>query len=310
MKIGISRPPTPQHPAIDLDAAIIGRQAERLGFDLVLYGEHPIRPLDQPGMGVHRDGVPFFQDTLVALARISAVTTSLRFGGGVFLAPEHNPVQWAKELASLDWYGDGRLVVGIGVGWSRTECELLGGNFDRRWAQTEEIVGIMRALWSGQPVSHEGEFFSIPLVQCVPTPMSPRGPAILLGGGSDLTLRRAARFGDGWLPAFVTRDAIESGPVTVADGRRRLSALADERGRDPGSSRSSPSCAGTPIAYWSSGTKKRRPMSSACPCRRSRPSRMRSTRWSGSRRPCCEPVLARVVQAGSPSCRAQGTERG
>jgi probable F420-dependent oxidoreductase len=233
MQIGISRPPTPEHPLVDVDAMVVAREAERLGFGLLLYGEHPIRPTDQPGTGVHREGVPFFQDTLVALARASAVTSSMRVGSGVFLVPGHNPVRFAKELASLDRYSGGRLLVGAGVGWSRVECELLGGNFDRRWAQTEEAISVMRALWTGEPVTHEGAFYTVPSVQCVPTPFSPLGPPVLLGGGSDVTLRRVARFADGWMPAFVTRESIESGPAAVAAGRRRLEELADERGRDP-----------------------------------------------------------------------------
>src|SRR3979411_2465550 len=130
MHIGVSRPPTPEYPVPDVDGALVAKHAERIGFESVFYGEPPIRPLNDPGRSVHAAGVPFFQDTLVMLARASAMTTTLKVGAGVFLMPEHNPVLFAKQLASLDHYSGGRLIVGAGVGWSRTECELLGGNFD------------------------------------------------------------------------------------------------------------------------------------------------------------------------------------
>jgi probable F420-dependent oxidoreductase len=233
MQIGISRPPTPTHPDIDVDALVVAQHAESFEFDLLLYGEHPIRPLDDPGAGVHTDGVPFFQDTLVALSRISAGTQRLRFGGGVFLLPEHNPVAFAKQLACLDRYSNGRLIVGAGTGWSRVECELLGGHFERRWDQSREAVEVMRALWTGEPVTYEGEFFTLPPVQCVPTPTTPGGPPILLGGGAGPTLRRVAEWADGWMPAYVTREAIRDGPDEIVMARKKLERMATQAGRDP-----------------------------------------------------------------------------
>ncbi|SHN40187.1 TIGR03619 family F420-dependent LLM class oxidoreductase [Cryptosporangium aurantiacum] len=234
MHIGISRPQSPPHPIPDVDAAVVARHAEQLGFESVFYGEHPIRPVAQAGHAVHRDGVPFFQDTLVALSRISAATTTIRFGGGVFLVPEHNPVQFAKELASLDHYGRGRLLVGCGVGWSRVECELLGGHWDRRWAQTEESIKIMRRLWTQDTVTYDGEFYRVPPVQLFPKPAAVPHPPILIGAGaSERTFTRIADYADGWLPAFVTREAAAGAAAVVAAGRRRLDQLAVEAGRDP-----------------------------------------------------------------------------
>ena len=235
MHVGISRPPTPPYPVPDVDAAVIAQEAERLGFESVFYGEHPIRPVEQAGYSVHRDGVPFFQDTLVALARIS-VTTTIRFGGGVFLAPEHNPVQFAKELATLDHYGGGRLLVGCGVGWSQVECELLGGVWDRRWAQTRESVRIMKQLWTQDTVTYDGEFYRIPPVQLFPKPASTPHPPVLIGArASERTFARVVDYADGWLPAFVTRETVAGAPAVVEAARRRLDDLAADAGREPGS---------------------------------------------------------------------------
>jgi probable F420-dependent oxidoreductase len=209
--IGISRPPTPPHPIADVDGALVARIAEELGFE-------------------------FFQDTLVMLARASGMTTRITLGSGVFLIPEHHPVLFAKQLASLDFYSGGRLVVGAGVGWSRVECELLGGNFDRRWAQAREAIQVMKRLWTEETVTYEGEFFTVPPVQLYPQPATRGGPPVLIGGrDSDLTLARVVEFGDGWLPAFVTPETIADGAATIRGARQRLDRLAQEAGRDPAS---------------------------------------------------------------------------
>jgi probable F420-dependent oxidoreductase len=234
MQIGISRPPTPPHPTPDVDAAVVARHAEDLGFESILYGEHPIRPVGQAGVSVHADGVPFFQDTLVALARISAVTTTIKFGGGVFLVPEHNPVQFAKELASLDFYSGGRLLVGAGIGWSRVECELLGGRWDQRWEQTRETVQIMKRLWTQETASYDGQIYHVPPVQLFPQPVTTPHPPVLLGArGTDRTFARIVDYADGWLPALVSEEDLGTGPAVVEAGRRRLDELAADAGRDP-----------------------------------------------------------------------------
>jgi probable F420-dependent oxidoreductase len=234
--VGISRPPTPPHPTADIDGAVVARLAEELGFESIFYGEHPIRPVGQEGQGVHADGVPFFQDTLVMLARASAMTSRIKLGGGVFLVPEHNPVQFAKELASLDFYSGGRLIVGAGVGWSRVECELLGGQWDRRWAQTRESIQIMKRLWSQDTAEYEGEFYSVPPVQLYPQPATrPWPPVLLAARGSARSFRRIVEYGDGWIPAFAGEDAVAQGPAHVEQGRRLLDRLAVEAGRDPAS---------------------------------------------------------------------------
>jgi probable F420-dependent oxidoreductase len=234
MHIGISRPPTPPHPTPDIDAALVARHAEALGFESILYGEHPIRPVDQPGHSVHAHGVPFFQDTLVALARISAATSKIKFGGGVFLIPQHNPVQFAKELATLDHYSGGRLLIGAGVGWSQVECELMGGQWTRRWAQTRETVQIMKRLWTEETATYDGEIYKVPPVQLFPKPASRPWPPVLIGAkGTEKTFARIVEYADGWLPAFVTPQDMLTGPAVLASARRRLDELARAAGRDP-----------------------------------------------------------------------------
>jgi probable F420-dependent oxidoreductase len=218
----------------DVDGAVVARHAEELGFESIFYGEHPIRPVDQPGIGVHADGIPFFQDTLVMLARASAVTSRIKLGGAVFLIPQHNPVQFAKELASLDFYSGGRLIVGAGIGWSKVECELLGGHWDRRWTQTRETIQIMKRLWSESTVSYDGELYTVPPVQLFPQPATKPWPPVLLGAtGRTATFERIVDYCDGWLPAFASDEQLDSGPRELEAGRAVLDAAAARAGRDP-----------------------------------------------------------------------------
>jgi len=246
MHIGITRPPAPPHPIPDIDGAVIARVAEEVGFEAVFYGEHPVRPVDAPGENVHPEGVPFFQDTMVMLARASAVTERITLGSAIFLLPVHQPVLFAKQLASLDFYSGGRLVIGGGVGWSRAECEVMGGNFDRRWGQAREAVELMKALWSQDTAEYHGEFFDMPPMQLFPKPASKPWPPVLLPGprydakepmdspALRKFFKRIVTFGDGWLPGIVGTESINSGPARVAEGRRVIESICDEMGRDPG----------------------------------------------------------------------------
>jgi probable F420-dependent oxidoreductase len=245
MHIGLSRPPTPPPPLPDVDAAHIAKIAEKLGFESIFYGEHPITPVDGERQSVHSHGVPFFQDTLVALARMSAATSTIRIGSGVFLLPLHQPVMLAKQLASLDFYSGGRLILGIGFGWSRIECEAMGGNFDRRFGQAREAVEVMKRMWSRDVASFEGEFYKIAPVMMAPKPLQKPWPPVLLpgpalhdGGLPDAERHRASfqrivDYADGWIPGFVGTASMEGGLAVITEGRKILAGLCAEKGRDP-----------------------------------------------------------------------------
>jgi probable F420-dependent oxidoreductase len=245
MHIGISRPPTPPHPIADVDGAAVAKIAEELGFESIFYGEHPITPANEGGNSVHSSGVPFFQDLLVMLARASAVTTRIKLGAGVFLIHEHQAVMLAKQLASLDYYSGGRLIIGQGLGWSRIECEVMGGNFDRRWTQTRESIELMKKLWTQEVTEHDGEFYKVPPVYLYPKPATKPWPPFLLTGphwaheGSlespkmMRTFRRVVDVGDGWYPFFLGSDEIHNGPEILVQARKIFDELCADSGRDP-----------------------------------------------------------------------------
>jgi len=245
MHIGLSRPPTPPHPTPDVDAAIIARIAEDFGFESIFYGEHPITPAADQGHKVHSLGVPFYQDLLVALARASAVTSRIKLGGGVFLLAEHHAVMFAKQLASLDFYSKGRLLVGVGYGWSRIECEAMGGNFDRRVAQVRESILLMKKLWSQEITEHDGEFYKLEPVYLYPKPATRSGPPILLPGprweqeeAFDTPkmikgFSRIVSYADGWYPYLLGDEQITHGAAQLIEGRKVIDRLCAEAGRDP-----------------------------------------------------------------------------
>ena len=245
MHIGISRPPTPPKPFHDVDGALVARAAEVLGFESVFYGEHPIRTVAGGDHSGHSAGVPYFQDTMVMLARSSAVTTKIKLGSAVFLVPVHHPILFAKQLASIDFYSNGRLIVGAGLGWNRIECEVMGGNFDRRWGQAKETIQIMRKLWTEETVEFHGEFYDVPPIGLAPKPKSTPWPPILLPGPafdreepmnsprSQTAFKRIVQFGDGWMPFRATIETMKSGVKDIAEGRKVMDRLCKEAGRNP-----------------------------------------------------------------------------
>ena len=229
MSIGVSIP----LPAYLVDPALIAKKAEDLGFESIWYAEHPAVPVHSnspfPSTGGEiPENYSHFTDPYVALARASAVTTTIKLGTGITLVPERNPLLLAKEIAVLDLYSGGRFLFGIGTGWLREETELMGGDFDHRWTQTREAIEVMKALWTNEEAEYHGKYFDFPLVKSYPKPAQKPHPPVILGGMARRVLRRVVDHADGWLPNRVT-------PAEVQDGRARLDAMAAEVGRDPAS---------------------------------------------------------------------------
>ena len=229
MTVGTSIP----LPAYTVDPAFIARKAEDLGFESIWYAEHPAVPVhsDSPFPstgGPIPETYSHFSDPYIALARASAVTTTIKLATGITLVPERNPILLAKEIAVLDYYSGGRFLFGIGTGWLREETELMGGDFDHRWTQTKEAILVMKELWTKDEAEFHGQYFDFPLVRSYPKPAQKPHPPIILGGMAKNVLRRVITHADGWLPNRVT-------PAQVEESRAKLDAMAAEVGRDPAS---------------------------------------------------------------------------
>jgi probable F420-dependent oxidoreductase len=228
MNIGISLFPGQQ----PVDVAVVAQKAEALGFDSLWMGEHPIMPVHStsPAPGSSGSSIPDFYsrlvDPFVALARASAVTTTLKLGTGITLVPERNPLLLAKEVATLDYFSRGRFLFGIGAGWNQAETEIMGGNFTHRWTQTREAIEAMKALWANEATEYHGTYYDFPLVRSFPRPVQQPHPPILLGGTAQQVFKRTIEYGNGWMPTRST-------PELIRQGRAVLNELAVEAGRDP-----------------------------------------------------------------------------
>lgn len=227
MRIGLSLP----LPAYTIDPAFMGRTAERLGFESIWYAEHPAVPVRSASPFPATGGeIPWtyshFTEPYIALARASAVTTTLKLATGITLVPQRNPLLLAKEVAALDYHSGGRFILGVGTGWLREEVEIFGGNFARRWSQTREALDVMKALWTQDIAEFHGEFFNFPPVRSYPKPKQKPYPPIVLGGAAKNVLKRVVDHADGWLPNRIT-------PGELEKARKELDRLAAGIGRDP-----------------------------------------------------------------------------
>ncbi|MDP6708431.1 MAG: LLM class F420-dependent oxidoreductase, partial [Alphaproteobacteria bacterium] len=206
--------------------------AEAAGFESVVAIEHVVLPTDyastypySPTGRLPGSSKTDFPDPLVWLTYVGAATTRLRLLTGVLILPQRNPLVLAKEVATIDHMTGGRLSLGIGVGWLREEFEAIGVPFERRGARTDEYIQAMRALWTQDVASFEGEFVSFENIACNPKPVAGSVP-IVVGGHSKAAARRAGRIGDGFFPA--TGAQVEIAPLIVL-----VRETAMEAGRDP-----------------------------------------------------------------------------
>src|SRR5258705_5108732 len=163
---------------------------------------------------------------MIGLSFAAAATSTIGLATGVLLLPEHNPVLVAKQAATLDNLSGGRFTLGVGVGWSREEFDALGIPFERRAARTAEYVAAMRKLWRDDVASFDGEFVRFDSVRVNPKPLVGRRIPVVLGGNSDVALRRVVAWGDGWYGFNL------NGVQEVAERIDFLHRLCHDSGRD------------------------------------------------------------------------------
>jgi len=173
-------------------------------------------------------------EAITRLALMTAWTERVRVGTATLLLPLYHPVVVAKQLADLDAWSGRRLSVGVGVGGEfPQEFAAVGVPMRERGARTDEAIEVLRALWSGGPVTHHGGFFDLDEVELVAvrppgtdasTPPCRELP-IIVSGRKEAAMRRAARLGDGWMPYLYSPDAYARSARTIEDE-------ADARGRD------------------------------------------------------------------------------
>lgn len=181
------------------------RDAESAGLDSIWMGEHVVL-FDQtetpyPGSKDGKLPVPEgggMLDTVATFGYLAACTSTLRFGTGITLLPQRNPVYTAKEFTTLDWLTGGRMDLGIGVGWCKEEVEACGYNFADRGKRCDEILEMIKLLWTEPVAEYHGEYHNLPPCRMDPKPVQNPHVPIIVGGHSPAGFKRAAEHGDGW----------------------------------------------------------------------------------------------------------------
>ncbi|NMO53341.1 TIGR03619 family F420-dependent LLM class oxidoreductase [Actinoplanes sp. TBRC 11911] len=214
MKLGVSLPQAAPY-RLAADVPVFAAAAERIGYDSLWALERLLAPVDQSGEhGAY--GIPDLpwpdyydrvSDPLVTLAQAAAVTSRIALGTGLIPAPLHHPVWLAKGLASLDVASGGRLIAGIGSGWSPDEYAAVAPRpFRERGKALDEFLDVAGVIWGPDPVSYQGSVFELAPSRVGPKPVG--AIPIFLGGATPPVLRRVVRRRLGWLPNVIPPDLI------------------------------------------------------------------------------------------------------
>lgn len=227
-RLGLGLPQGRQY-SIGRDVPAVARTAEEIGYESLWVYERVLfpEPATQGLYGI--EGLPWpdtyrsVADPLITLTLAAAATERARLGTSVLIAPLHVPFQLARSLATLDAASGGRVVAGLGTGWSLDEYAAAAvAPFNKRGKVLDELIDVCHAVWGPDPVSYEGELTTIAPSVVGPKPARPI--PILLPANSPRALRRLVDRADGWMP-------VGTGAEKLAEQAQALKELAAERGR-------------------------------------------------------------------------------
>ena len=209
-------------------------EADRLGFESVWLPEHLVLPKQMAGSPFDESDhppvppdIPIY-DPFAYLAWLAARTDQIRLGTFVYNIGLRHPFVSARGATTVDVLSGGRVILGVGASWLRSEWEAVGLDFDSRGARVDEAIDVCRRLWTEPEVEHHGRFFDFPTVAFEPKPHRAGGIPIHIGGDSPAAISRVARTGDGWLPMNYDADALPDVMPKLDEACRRY-----ERERRP-----------------------------------------------------------------------------
>ncbi len=226
MKIGVTIHATD----IAMNPVELAKEAEERGFYSIYIPEHTHIPTSRrtpPPTGDAELAEEYLRspDPYIALAAAASVTSTIRLGTAVALPAQHDHITFAKQVATLDWLSDGRLVFGIGFGWNHEEMENHGIDVRQRRALVREKVLAMQAFWANEVAEFRGELVSVEPSWQWPKPVQQPRPRILIGGGAGPKLfAHVAEYADGWMPI---------GGAGMRTALADLRSAMERRGRDP-----------------------------------------------------------------------------
>jgi probable F420-dependent oxidoreductase len=232
MEFGVTMLPTD----FSMGPAELAIAVEERGLDALFIPDHTHIPAGSDEAFRIADKMPLDYshniDMFIGLAAAAAVTKRIRLGTGICLVVERDPIITAKEVASIDHISGGRVDFGVGGGWNRQELENHGGNWAKRFKLLRERCEAMKAIWTQDVASYEGEFVNFENIWSWPKPVQKPHPPIFVGGDAARTLDRVMNYGDGWIPMLADHpdeSRTEERFAMLAELRGRT----DTAGRDP-----------------------------------------------------------------------------
>jgi probable F420-dependent oxidoreductase len=222
MEFGVAYFPT--HDAVG--PGEVARLVEAHGFESLFFAEHTHIPASRespwPGGGDLPRKYVHTYDLFVACTAAAQATSRLRVGSGICLVIERDPIVTAKAVASIDHLSGGRFEFGVGAGWNREEMRNHGTDPRTRMRLLKERVEAMKAIWTQDEASYDGEFVQFERIWSYPKPVQRPHPPILVGGAGATVLDRVLDFGDCWVPAYVGQETLDRAAELRARAERPI----------------------------------------------------------------------------------------
>ncbi len=204
--------------------------AEERGFESLWFPEHSHIPASRRSPWPGGPELPKMyydvMDPFVALGAAAAVTDTIKLATGICLVIQRDPIQTAKEVATLDQISGGRFLFGVGAGWNAEEMEDHGTDFATRFELMRERVLAMKAIWTEDEAEYHGDYVDFDPMKAWPKPARKPHPPVLVGGGFPHGARRAIDFGEGWMP-------IGGRDLDIAELLPRFRQMVAEADREP-----------------------------------------------------------------------------
>ena len=206
----------------------LAKAIEDIGYDQLDMFDHVVmgHPTDKRPAPIYPPQMPIME-AIVVLSYVAAVTSRIGLGTEVLVLPQRQPVLVAKQISTLDTLSEGRVRLGVGVGWQESEYDALEESFSNRGRRMDEAIDLMRAYWGDSKVEFQGEYYSSHAMAMEPKPPQGAKLPIWIGGNSPRALQRVAERGDGWLAtAFID-------PAKAAAAVQSIREQAEAADRDP-----------------------------------------------------------------------------
>jgi probable F420-dependent oxidoreductase len=237
MRIGFTLPQMGLIAHYPREVGRFAREAEGLGAASLWVADRLLAPV-QPTVGyAGTSSIPAafhsVLDPFAILAIAAESTRNAQIGSNILVAPWYAPALLARSLTTIDLVSGGRLVAGLGTGWSPEEYQAAGIPMRERGVRLDECLDALNALWTANPAEYHGAHWTVPATYVDLKPAQRPRPPVYLAGFAPAAMRRVARRADGWLPV-VTPGTGEFDPAAITVPMNRIRQLAGAEGRDPG----------------------------------------------------------------------------